>query len=1051
MRWFVVLTLMAFNYASYSQEICDNGIDDDGDMLIDLNDTAECVCNGIEELTPIDYIPNGSFEEYDTCPTQDFQFEGYVQDWGKPNNVSWISYLNTCGYYAGGDTSSTSLYLPPLPLSDGGGFIGGWSGSWSNSYFDVCLNEPFLAGETYIVAIDVGFRNTDNSNWWISNDTVCEVTLYGNDDCNESSNSFTQNNYTAGGWTSLASATVSGNSEWVTAYLTFTPTEDTYSIMFSGEDVGPGWGSWGFFFYDNIRVEVQGVNNEISIIYEDPCDLEDSLKSPTMAGASYQWYKDGIALVGETDSFIVNVADNYGLGWYQTIVSLLPNGGCQIIDPIYFGQDTINAFGFSLDTSLCAEDPITINIDEQYGTTTWNTEETGTSISIGTPGQYTATVQYDGACTVSKSILIEEINQPTIEIWYSRDDIDGEYTLLDNNHLYACSNQTIFFTLNAENDYPFLWHFEDVFWNGGSADTTYAQISNYIGVMDLTVLANECYYRDTVNFSIQDVDEPVFDTTICANQALVYNDSTYYLEEDGYIYHTVKNELGCDSMTVLVVTVKDSISSDWALSVDSCSSECTGLIIQNSTDAEAPVDYQWSHNSLAINQFNLCAGDYSLTMTDATGCSNEYDFTVPESSPMQVNHTVSDYNAYNISCNGGEDGSIDLQVMDGYGSIELTWNDGNDDIYNRTNLPIGTYSYTLTDSLDCEEQGSIVLNQPALLTIGLSDAKNLVCYESEDGSIQVESMGGIGDYNYQWTPNITSGTIAENLDAGDYEIVVVDANNCTDTLNIQLTQALQILPTVSASDVSCFGYVDGSVSLDSVFNNIGDISYSLNGGPFKPVTSLPVAEDYLFPGTYTLTVKDSNKCVNSITVTIDSPDSLTLVYSPMMDTTLGLGQALDLSAFSYNPEAVIQWSDNVACANCNDQSIIPTENMTISVTVLDTISGCFRDESFYVDLLLDRPVYIPNAFSPNDDGENDIFTIFARENAIANIEEFSIFNRTGSMVFSVKDMPTNDLKAGWDGFYEGEYAPMGIYVYYAVITFIDGKKYVIEGEVSLVR
>ena len=101
-------------------------------------------------------------------------------------------------------------------------------------------------------------------------------------------------------------------------------------------------------------------------------------------------------------------------------------------------------------------------------------------------------------------------------------------------------------------------------------------------------------------------------------------------------------------------------------------------------------------------------------------------------------------------------------------------------------------------------------------------------------------------------------------------------------------------------------------------------------------------------------------------------------------------------------------------------------------------------------MIKNRPIYIPNAFSPNFDGQNDGFTIYSGP-AAANIQILRIYNRWGALVFEAKDIPLNDPNLGWNGIFKGKEMDSGVFAFYALVEFVDAEVVLYEGDLTLVK
>jgi gliding motility-associated-like protein len=276
------------------EEICDNALDDDGDGLIDLND-PDCDC---PEVKPISLIPNPSFEENSCCPSNRSQLH-CADTWIQASEAT-TDYLHTCGWMG------WNHLPPPLPFPDGDACIGFRNGRFNNivqpgwkEYTGACLTAPLRAGVSYRFEFYIGFTNAVNS-------PPINVTFFGSTDCKNLPFGLGDANYgcpTNGmGWKQLGSVLVSGVNQWREVTLTVTPTEDIYAIAI-GPDC-PSLTASGdiYYFFDNlILADSKAFEFEISTL-EHPCSNNFTLQVPAYDTIRYQWYKDGVALVGETKS-----------------------------------------------------------------------------------------------------------------------------------------------------------------------------------------------------------------------------------------------------------------------------------------------------------------------------------------------------------------------------------------------------------------------------------------------------------------------------------------------------------------------------------------------------------------------------------------------------------------------------------------------------------------------------------------------------------------------------------------------------------------------------
>ena len=317
----------------------------------------------------------------------------------------------------------------------------------------------------------------------------------------------------------------------------------------------------------------------------------------------------------------------------------------------------------------------------------------------------------------------------------------------------------------------------------------------------------------------------------------------------------------------------------------SCFGADDGSITVTVAGGTLPYTYTWSgpgtYTSSNEDISNLGPGDYSLLVTDDNGCTaNLGPLTINESTAINI---VTDL-ITNVSCFGGNDGAISITVTGGTLPYTFDWTDlgsfssSSEDL---VNLFAGNYSLTVTDNNGCtKDHGPVTVTQPPLLTFSVDNIQHVSCNGADDGAISVTVAGGTLPYSYAWTgPGTFTSTNEDisNLEPGDYDLDVTDANGCTvssGTITITepavLTAALDLV-----THVSCFGADDGAISV-TVTGGILPYTYSWDG----PGTYTSSDEDIsdLGPGDYSLLVTDDNGCtVNLGPVTVNEPVSITIV------------------------------------------------------------------------------------------------------------------------------------------------------------------------------
>jgi gliding motility-associated-like protein len=273
----------------------------------------------------------------------------------------------------------------------------------------------------------------------------------------------------------------------------------------------------------------------------------------------------------------------------------------------------------------------------------------------------------------------------------------------------------------------------------------------------------------------------------------------------------------------------------------------------------------WSDGGTGTIRTNLVAGTYGYTVLDSHNCEVAGSVTITE--PAQA--FIITVAQVNISCFGGNNGSITLTPSGGTLPYATPlWLDGATG-YSRTNLTAGTYYYADTDAHGCLDTGHVVITQPAQLMVDTISTRQVSCSGGSNGSIILSVSGGTYPYTYVWSPVSTStDSLAINLGIGTYTAYVTDAHGCRDSITEIITQPSAILPSIVRTDsTSCFGGNNGTVTVTAT-GGISPYTYAIDGsGTFQ---SSGVFTG-LAAGTHTVTVQDAHTCDSTISFIIYQP------------------------------------------------------------------------------------------------------------------------------------------------------------------------------------
>ena len=406
---FKIILIISFSFISwgiYAQEICDNGVDDDFDGLIDLND-SDCSCNATPS-TPADLI-NPSFENRSCCPTNSSQYS-CIDNWDTPSTGT-PDYFNTCGMTFLPFPGNTSV-PPPSPIPDGDGYFGFFNKGASKEYLRNCLNGTINAGDNY--TFDFYLSRSHGA-------TSVEVALYGVDDCND--NSFTGFSCPPSGSNLilLGTATVTTSpSSWTQQSITFTAPSTINALIF-----GPSCtlvpDDDDYYFADDFTLtQNNGGSTTLDTVIltqsGNSCSGPITLTaSTTNTGGSYQWYIDGIAITGSggsgpaANTFTINTLPNTTQSYSVRYENA---SGCAISNPIDVIKDSITWFNDvrSVCTGSSLGSIAVYNVTGGSGNYTYqldaNPPGSDTLFTGLSSAQYAITIADDNGCSSSDTVFI---------------------------------------------------------------------------------------------------------------------------------------------------------------------------------------------------------------------------------------------------------------------------------------------------------------------------------------------------------------------------------------------------------------------------------------------------------------------------------------------------------------------------------------------------------------------------------------------------------------------------------------------------------------------
>ena len=363
-----------------------------------------------------------------------------------------------------------------------------------------------------------------------------------------------------------------------------------------------------------------------------------------------------------------------------------------------------------------------------------------------------------------------------------------------------------------------------------------------------------------------------------------------------------------------------------------CNNELNGAIDLTVNGGTLPYSFSWSNGHTNEDLSGVGAGNYTVTITDNSGCSLTRNFTITEPLPITVNETIAD-----ADCFGAGDGSIDLSVSGGVAPYAYQWSNGEttEDLFN---LSGGTYSVTITDGNACVTSLTYVVDEPSEALALAASTTDELCNGDGQGAINLTVTGGTAPYTYQWNTGQNVEDIA-GLNQGVYQVTVVDANGCSVSASYTISGPDLLQVSASSENVICNGEADGTIDL-TVLGGTAPYTYSWSNGQ--------TTEDInnLSPGNYSITITDANGCESAGTYSISEPLALIANASVGNVSCFGADDGkIDLSVSGGNAPYSFQWS---AGSSVNSELFV-TEPGRVTLEVSD-LRGCFQMNSISVDI-----------------------------------------------------------------------------------------------------
>ncbi len=431
----------------------------------------------------------------------------------------------------------------------------------------------------------------------------------------------------------------------------------------------------------------------------------------------------------------------------------------------------------------------------------------------------------------------------------------------------------------------------------------------------------------------------------------------------------------------------------------------------------------WSGLGVTGNSFDPAFGSQTVTYTVGTA-------PCEESLALMINVGTTPDPSWTTLSLCASSGPYDLSAQI-TGDVGGTWS-GTGMTGSTFDPSFGTQSITYTVAngtcTDFSTQ-TVTVGEPQVDVV----AGNVSCFGLADGTATTTVTAGSGNYTYSWAPGGETTADLTGLAAGTYTITVTDNTyGCSKDVTIDIIEPNEITVDVSATN-SCSA--NGGQAVATALGGVGGFTYAWT--PSAQTTQIASGLDSAM---HTVVATDGNGCTGT--------DSALVVIYPafnvttIADTTIAHNTCLPVPAFG---GASWAWNPSYAldCDDCRVPIACPEVATEYCVTAIDT-NGCVDSACVLVDIeIVCGDIFVPSAFSPNDDGENDFECIYS--DCIDQFT-FTIYNRWGEKVFE-----TSDMNICWDGTWKGKPLNSAVFVYIASGSLINGEFFEQKGNISLIR
>jgi gliding motility-associated-like protein len=401
---------------------------------------------------------------------------------------------------------------------------------------------------------------------------------------------------------------------------------------------------------------------------------------------------------------------------------------------------------------------------------------------------------------------------------------------------------------------------------------------------------------------------------------------------------TVTDALGCTDTASVTVLQPDSLRFDTLTSIPaSCSNTASGSMRVVVSGGTKNYVYAWSPNGATTPSVSsVAAGNYSITVKDFNNCSKTQPLAVLAAPPLVLDY----FDEIKVKCQGDATGGLSAKASGGAGGYSFRWNTTPVQTSDTAkNLRTGSYRVTITDRSNCQIVKDTTIGEPTKLVANITQYTNVKCRGEANGTATPSVFGGTGifgnnRYLFQWSDPLSQNSlIADSLAAGNYIVTVTDANGCTDTANVTITEPpTAVSSTTIQTRLACFGQNTGEGRV-TASGGSGNYTYR-----WSNLQSTATASN-LTRAKYFVTVTDINGCRNIDSLDAFTHDSITadiaLVQPTCYNTSTGNLTLTRVTGGAGNGNLsnyFFRWSTNPVQTTAQATNVLGNRQYAVTIT-----------------------------------------------------------------------------------------------------------------------